>query len=68
MKITKRQLRKIIRENRSNPMLVSTDRAIERIEEILNDLYDQGLENRHLIEILEQVIKDINRGFVGEPR
>ena len=67
MTISKKQLRKIIRENRSSPMLVSTDRAVEQIEEILNDLYDQGLENRHLIEILEQVIQDINNGFVGEP-
>ena len=68
MTISKKQLRKIIRENRTSPMLVSTDRAVEQIEEILNDLYDQGLENRHLIELLERIIQDINNGFVGEPR
>ena len=71
MKITKRQLRRIIKEERAKlneaPLLANTDEASEQIEAILNNLYDQGVDNRGLIEILEQIIIDINRGFVGEP-
>lgn len=71
MKITKRQLRKIIKEERAKlneaPLLANTDEASEQIEAILNNLYDQGVDNRGLIEILEQIIGDIQNGFVGEP-
>jgi len=41
--------------------------AIDAIEEILNGLYDDGLENPQLIKLLEDIIGDINAGFVGEP-
>ena len=41
--------------------------ASEKIEEILNDLYDNGIQNPELIALLQQIIKDIERGFVGEP-
>ena len=71
MKITKRQLRRIIKEERAKlneaPLLANTDEAQEQIEAILNNLYDQGVDNRGLIEILEQIIGDIQNGFVGEP-
>ena len=71
MKITKRQLRRIIKEEKAKlceaPLLANTDEATEQIEAILNDLYDQGVDNRGLIEILEQIIGDIQNGFVGEP-
>ena len=71
MKITKRQLRRIIKEEKAKlyeaPLLANTDEAQEQIEAILNDLYDQGVDNRGLIEILEQIIGDIQNGFIGEP-
>ena len=47
--------------------MANTDEAQEQIEAILNNLYDQGVDNRGLIEILEQIIGDIQNGFVGEP-
>ncbi len=43
------------------------DPAQQQIEEILNDLYDNGIGNPELIALLQNVIKDIERGFVGEP-
>ena len=41
--------------------------AIDAIEDILNGLYDDGLENSDLIKLLEDIIKSIEDGFVGEP-
>ena len=41
--------------------------SIDAIEEILNGLYDDGLENPQLIKLLEDIIGDINAGFIGEP-
>ncbi len=41
--------------------------SIDAIEEILNGLYDDGLENPDLIKLLEDIIGDINAGFIGEP-
>tara|TARA_A100001515_G_scaffold66965_1_gene53169 strand:+ start:12369 stop:13091 length:723 start_codon:yes stop_codon:yes gene_type:complete len=41
--------------------------AQQKIEEILNDLYDNGIQNPELIALLQSVIKDIENGFVGEP-
>ncbi len=77
MKVTKNQLRRIIKEERAKLQEQSTPTAgmtgmeiepsIEAIEEILNGLYDDGLTNADLIQLLEGIILDINRGFVGEP-
>ena len=83
MKITKRQLRNIIQEERAKlfeqrsalpgppPAEEQTgmeiEPAVEAIEKILNDLVDDGLKNADIIKLLEQIIIDINRGFVGEP-
>jgi hypothetical protein len=103
MKITKRQLRKIIKEEKRllseirppfrggyqheepdntevKPTPGGYDRnrkpdltgdeiqpSIDAIEEILNGLFDDGLENPDLIKLLEDIIGDINAGFVGEP-
>jgi len=42
--------------------------AVSRIETELNNLMDEyDLTNDHLKEILQQIIVDIDRGFVGEP-
>ena len=41
--------------------------AQEKIEEILNALYDTGVDNEGLKALLNNIIKDINSGFVGEP-
>jgi len=102
MKITKRQLRQIIKEEKARllsemrppfrggyqheepdnsevkPTPGGYDRkysgdvkdvaaAGEEIESILNDLYDKGVNNDGLIALLNEIIRDIERGFVGEP-
>tara|TARA_Y100000389_G_C17221636_1_gene393631 strand:+ start:149 stop:442 length:294 start_codon:yes stop_codon:yes gene_type:complete len=96
MKITKRQLRRIIKEEKvkvlaeqkpsemsmhdaaeyyekqksSREPPVSAARqaeAVEQIETILNDLFDDGVDNATLITLLKQIIIDINRGFIGQP-
>ena len=41
--------------------------SIDAIEDILNGLYDDGLENADLIKLLEDIIGSIEAGFVGEP-
>ena len=66
MKITKRQLRRIIREQ-SGMTGMEIQPSIDAIEDILNGLYDDGLENADLIKMLEDIIESINAGFVGEP-
>ena len=71
MKITKRQLRKIIKEQlQEQATPVSGARqaeAVEQIEAILNELFDDGVDNAGLITLLEGIIRDIGRGFVGQP-
>ena len=84
MKITKRQLRSIIKEERAklfeqrrselpgpppaeNLTGMEIQPSIDVIEKVLNDLADDGLTNADLIKLLEDIIVDINRGFVGEP-
>ena len=69
MKITKRQLKRIIKEEiqyTGNEHLI-IEPAQQQIEDILNGLYDKGIGNPELIALLQSVIKDIERGFVGEP-
>ncbi len=66
MKVTKRQLRRIIREQAGmTGMEIQPD--IDAIEDILNGLYDDGLTNADLIKLLEDIIENIKAGFVGEP-
>lgn len=89
MKITRNQIRRIIREQtdledqRAADMdFVWTDQeagrnlagrledvaaAQEQIEVILNALYDNGVENDGLKALLNNIIRDIDEGFVGEP-
>lgn len=74
MKITKTQLRRIIKEEKrklqeqSPPVSAARQaEAVDQIETILNDLFDDGVDNATLITLLEQIIIDINRGFVGQP-
>ena len=83
MKITKRELKRIIKEERAKlfeqrsalpgpPPAESLtgmeiQPSIDAIEKILNDLSDDGLTNADLIKLLEEIIVDINSGFVGEP-
>jgi len=77
MKTTKSQLRRIIKEEKAKIHEQSTPTpgttgmeiqpSIDAIEDILNGLYEDGLENADLIKLLEGIILDINRGFVGEP-
>ena len=64
--ISKRQLRRIIKEQ---PGMTGMEiqPSIDAIEDILNGLYDDGLENADLIKLLEDIIGSINAGFVGEP-
>tara|TARA_B100000700_G_C14465241_1_gene588071 strand:+ start:299 stop:502 length:204 start_codon:yes stop_codon:yes gene_type:complete len=66
MKITKRQLRRTIREE-AGLTGMEIQPSIDAIEDILNGLYDDGLENSDLIKLLEDIIGSINAGFVGEP-
>ena len=81
MKITKRQLKRIIQEEKAK-LYRSTlpgpppaeeltgmeiQPSIDAIEKVLNDLSDDGLTNADLIKLLEDIIGSINDGFVGEP-
>ena len=83
MKITKRQLKRIIQEEKAKLQEkrstlpgpppsedltgMEIQPSIDAIEKILNDLADDGLTNADLIRLLEEIIVDINSGFVGEP-
>ena len=58
MKITRRQLRRIIREQ-AGLTGMEIQPSIDAIEEILNGLYDDGLENADLIKMLEDIIESI---------
>ena len=44
-----------------------TAEAVNQIETILNDLFDDGVDNATLITLLKQIIVDIGRGYVGQP-
>ncbi len=83
MKITKRQLKTIIQEEKAKLLEqrstlpgpppaeeltgMEIQPSIDAIEKVLNDLADDGLTNADLIRLLEDIIVDINSGFVGEP-
>ena len=83
MKITKRQLKRIIQEEKAKLQEkrstlpgpppaeeltgMEIQPSIDAIEKVLNDLADDGLTNADLIRLLEEIIGDINSGFVGEP-
>ena len=73
MKINKRQLRRIIREekaklNENEGLGAAQEAVVVQVEKLLNDLWDQGLSNGELIALLQGIITDIQRGFVGKPR
>ena len=67
MKITKRQLRRLIKEAQYSGDVQDVADAQEQIEEILNALWDKGVDNDGLKALLNNIIRDIDRGFVGEP-
>ena len=77
MKVTKKQLRSIIKEVKAKiheqpaPAAGMTGMeiqpAVDAIEDILNGLYNDGLENPQLIALLKEIIGNIEAGFVGEP-
>ena len=74
MKISKKQLRQIIKEERAKlqeqhrgPSEAQIEDAVSAIEFELNRLYDQGMDNAGLHKVLDQIKIDIDRGFVGEP-
>ena len=64
MKVTKNELRRIIREV-ANP--AAREIAVEVMEDTLNNLWEEGFDNADLIAILDQLKLDIERGFIGEP-
>tara|TARA_B100001094_G_scaffold262634_1_gene263840 strand:+ start:5840 stop:6058 length:219 start_codon:yes stop_codon:yes gene_type:complete len=70
MKITKRQLRKLVLEAQSteatyvSPDVVS--KYMREIEAKLNELSDMGMTNDQLVIIMEEITQDIRDGFVGE--
>ncbi len=73
MKITRQQLRKIIKEekaklNENEGLGAAQEAVVVQVEKLLNDLWDQGLSNGELIALLQGIITDIQRGFVGKPR
>ena len=45
---------------------MDTESVVQQIEAILNELSSQGLDNEGLKKILNQIIHDIDKGFVGE--
>ena len=66
MKVSKRQLKRIIREQ-AGLTGMEIQPSIDAIEDILNGLHDDGLTNDDLIRLLEDIIGSIRDGFVGEP-
>ena len=75
VRITKGQLRRIIKEEKKKlqeqtrgPSEAQIEDAVSGIERELNRLYDQGMDNAGLHRVLDQIKIDIDRGFVGEPR
>lgn len=68
IKITKRQLRRIISEETQYAgNLEDVAAAQTEIENILNSLWNSGVENDGLKALLNNIIRDIDAGFVGEP-
>lgn len=83
MKITKNQLRRIIKEEKQKILnevqgmddlekkysgdVRDVADAQEQIEVVLNALWDKGVNNEGLKALLNNIIRDIDRGFVGEP-
>jgi hypothetical protein len=73
MKITKRQLKRIIKEEKRKLVEAMDQSGIDEVpfvrtmEQALNDLFDAGATNEDLIEVCRQLILDIERGFIGEP-
>ena len=63
MKITKRQLKRIISES-ANP--AAREIAVEVMEDTLNNLWEEGFDNVDLISILDELKKNIEAGFIGE--
>ena len=56
------------RELEGNVMNENVAEESERqIEAILNTLFDEGVSNKELKELLLKVIENIDAGFVGEP-
>lgn len=52
----------------SNVMNENVEEESERqIEAILNTLFDEGVSNKELKELLLKVIENIDAGFIGEP-
>jgi len=68
MKITRRKLQQLIKEVQYSGNVEDVADAQEQIEVILNALYDNGVENDGLKALLNNIIRDIDQGFVGEPR
>tara|TARA_B100000424_G_C22569144_1_gene321287 strand:+ start:163 stop:378 length:216 start_codon:yes stop_codon:yes gene_type:complete len=71
MRITKRQLKRIIKEEKAKlneGLGAEQEEVVIQIETLLNGLWDKGLSNGELIKLLEGIIRDIQNGFVGAPR
>jgi hypothetical protein len=70
MKITKRQLTYIVKEELElgSEAEMARDIATEVIEDTLNNLYhEEGFENQDLRDLLLQILKNLDAGFIGEP-
>ena len=68
VRIIKQKLRRFVQEATNPDAGPAVEDAKTAIEQQLNNLYHEHmLENADLVEILEQIIKDINSGFIGEP-
>ena len=72
MKITKRQLKRIIKEEKRKLVekidpRIDDEPFIRQMEQALNDLFDEGATNADLVDVCKQLINDIESGFIGEP-
>ena len=68
MKLTKKQLKKIIKEELGAATENSRiEDAVARIEKELNVLWNNGVTNEELISILETMTGHVKSGFIGEP-
>jgi len=63
----KSELRQMIREELLSEGSQDVKKAQAKIEVILNALWDSTESNDVLIKLLNQLIKDVKRGFIGEP-
>ena len=64
-KLTKEEKAKL---NENEGLGAAQEKVVVQVEKLLNDLWDQGLSNGELIALLQGIITDIQRGFVGKPR